>query len=533
MSRGKKAIDDIVSLFKARNTLLWIVTREEARVEDAIQIAAARRSLDLFFWDCARGVATAEGKPVSGQTDPMAMPAQALDFVRASKRKSVWIFRDLHLWLRDMVTLRTLRSLARDLAVVPVKEMRVVIVLSPSSEVPPELAGHATVIDWPLPDREDIAEIVDRFNETLADDPDQVSMQALGDAREAVIDAAVGLTSEEAENCLTKSCVTVKRIDSRVVAQEKKRVIDASKVLEWFEPDPRGLDAVGGCDILKKWLVTRKATLTKRARDFGIPVPKGLMLVGPTGVGKSLVAKAVATAWQIPLLRLDMGALKSKYVGESEQNIRKALRVAEAVAPIILWIDEIEKAFAGATQGGADGGVSVDALGTILTWLQERSVTCFVVATANSVAELPPELLRRGRFDEIFFIDLPSQEERESIFVKSLAFRNRKADTIDVVGVTEQCEEFSGSEIATLIDDALLVAFDEGERPLTTQDLLTAAANTTPASRTSAEKVRALREWKKNRARDASSPPIKRSTKATRVLDLSDSVADDDAAGRN
>jgi SpoVK/Ycf46/Vps4 family AAA+-type ATPase len=211
------------------------------------------------------------------------------------------------------------------------------VVLSPSSEVPAELAGHAVVIDYPLPDRPEIAKILDDVLAAL--DPETARTAAPNGTREEAIDAAVGLTAEEASNCYARSLVTTKRIDPKLVASEKKRVIARERVLTWYDPIPGGLDAVGGLEVLKDWLRKRKLAFSEKAREYGLPSPKGVLLLGPPGCGKSLTAKAVSTAWGVPLLRLDMGALKSKYVGESEQNIRKALAVALAVAPCVIWLD--------------------------------------------------------------------------------------------------------------------------------------------------------------------------------------------------
>lgn len=405
------------------------------------------------------------------------------------------------------------------------------IILSPTGEVPPELAGHATVIDWPLPDRAEIAEILKGVVEALPAGitiPDDAT-------RDAAIDAAVGLTSEEASSCYAKSIVTVKKIDPAVVSAEKRRVIARERVLEWYEPDPRGLDAVGGLEELKSWLRRRRSALSQKARDFGLPAPKGVLLVGPPGCGKSLSAKAVAAAWGIPLLRLDLGALKSKFVGESEGNIRKALQVAEAVAPCILWLDEIEKALAGATQGAADGGVSADALGTVLSWMQEHKAPVFIVATSNDVRSLPPELLRKGRFDEIFWVDLPTPEERADVLKAAVTAHGRKPEEVDLKAVADVCVDFTGAECAALVPEALFDAFADGERPIKTDDLLAAAKTVTPLAKTAGERLEQLRAWANGRARSASAKPRQASTGPGRILDVSDQVEErfgPDAVGR-
>lgn len=516
-SCGSRAAADVAALLRARNPLIWIVTREEGRVERLLMEAASAAQYEPRFWDCATGVTDYSGNgqpPGTSATDPGAV----LSAIRDSRARQVWILRDMHAWLRDPTITRALRSLARSLQLARRDEARAVIMVTPSNEIPPELAGHAIVIEWPLPDRSEIAELLDAAIAALPDDIRATA--APNGARDAAIDAAIGLTAEEAQSCYAKSLVQSRTIDPATVAGEKKRVIAREKVLEWFDPLPGGLDSVGGLDALKAWLGARRAAFGPRARAYGLPAPKGCLLVGVPGCGKSLTAKAIATAWGMPLLRLDLGAIKSKWVGESEGNIRKALKVAEAVAPCVLWLDEIEKALAGATQGAADGGVSGDALGAVLSWMQDRAGSVFVVATANDVSALPPELLRKGRFDELFFIDLPTQLERSAILRATLkAHRRDILSPEDVARVAVAASEFTGAEIAALVPDALFAAFADGERPISTEDLLRAAGTTVPLARTAAEKVAALRAWAKGRARPATSTATE--TRATaRQLDV-------------
>lgn len=522
-TRGARTNAEITDLLRARNTLLWVVTREEGRVESAIIEAAAAAKFDVRFWDCADGITAMVTETRDGVTrsrwqevNRVADPAAALDYIKNQRNRGVYVLRDLHKWL-DPIVLRTLRNLAKSLQSVELNEARAIVVLTPSAEIPPELAGHATLIDYPLPDRAEVSAILD---DVLSAIPEKMRATAIpSGTRDAAIDAAVGLTAEEAANCYARSLVTSKRIDPAVVATEKKRVIAREKVLTWHDPDPRGFDAIGGLDLLKSWLRARRAAFSASARAFGLPAPKGAMLVGLPGTGKSLTAKCIAAAWGMPLLRLDLGALKSKYVGESEGNIRKALAVAEAVAPCVLWLDEIEKALAGASGPQGDGGVSTDALGAVLSWMQERQGSVFVVATANDVRALPPELLRKGRFDEVFWVDLPTRAERASIAAAALRAHGRDPATVDCEAVALATDGFAGAEIAALVPDALFVAFAEGERALSTADLLTAAGTVVPLAKTAGDRIGALREWAKGRARPASLPEA--DTRAPgRMLDM-------------
>jgi AAA+ superfamily predicted ATPase len=513
MTPSQKTNADFSALLRARNIITWIVTREEVRVERAIIEAAGAARFPTRFWDCANGLQNDLGEQIANIPNAF----DALAKIRDDKTRMLYVLRDLPAWF-DPQIVRMLRSLARSLEAAPRDEARAIVILTPRSEVPPELAGHVTVIDYPLPARPEIAEILDRALEGLPDDFRAAATPTNG-ARDAAIDAAVGLTAVEASNCYARSLVTTKTIDPAQVSSEKRRVIAREKVLTWYDPEPRGLDAVGGLELLKEWLVARRAAFSQKARAFGLPEPKGILLAGVPGGGKSLTAKAVATAWGMPLLRLDLGALRSKYVGESEGNIRKALAVAETVAPCVLWLDEIEKALAGATGAQGDGGVSADALGAVLSWMQERQAPVFVVATANKVADLPPELLRKGRFDELFFVDLPTPNERKEILRASLAAFGRKVEGIDQDAVAKVTQEYTGAEIAAIVPEAMFVAFGDGERAITTKDLIDAAERVVPLSETAKDKLIELRKWAKGKARSASKP-VSELPRKPRELDL-------------
>jgi len=514
---GSKAAADIAALLRARNPLLWIITREEARTERLLMESAQAAQYEPRFWDCSSGISDFAGKPQE-QGERCVDPGQVLTAIKESTRRQVWILRDMPAFLRDPFVNRGLRSLARNLTLAPRDQARAVIVITPSSDIPPELAGHAIAIEFPLPDRAEIAEILDAAIAAL---PDDIRANAAPNGtRDAAIDAAIGLTAEEAQACYAKSLVSTRRIDPATVAAEKKRVITREKVLEWIDPIPGGLDAVGGLEGMKSWLKARRAAFTPAAREYGLPAPKGMLLVGHPGTGKSLTAKAVAAAWGMPLLRLDMGALKSKFVGESEANIRKALRVAETVAPCVLWLDEVEKAMAGATQGAADGGTSADALGAVLTWMQDRTGSVFCIATANDVEALPPALLRKGRFDDLFFVDLPTTTERAAILRAALKQYGRDADGITLATVAEATQDFVGAEIAALVPEAMYAAFADGARPINDADLLAAAAVTVPLARTAAEKIDKLRQWAKGRARPASAATAAAAPSKARTLDI-------------
>lgn len=520
-TRGQKAAADIGALLRARNPLIWIVTREEARAEGLLFVAAASANYTAYTWDCAQGAKDFSGANVlPDSTDPGACLAGIERLARQGRNRAVWIMRDLPPWLAGpigMATTRQLRNLARFLPGVERDRAQAIVILSPSAQIPDELAGHATVVDWPLPDREEIAAILDA---AIASLPDGLRDQAATNGtRDAAIDAAVGLTGEEAASCYARSLVQSKKIDPATVSAEKRRVVSRERVLEWYDPIPGGLASVGGLDNLKTWLTSRKSAYSAAARQYGLPAPKGMMLVGVPGCGKSLTAKAVATAWACPLLKIDLGALKSKFVGDSEANLRKAFAIIAAIGRCVVWFDEIEKALAGSTQGAADGGVISDALGAILSWMQERQGEAFVIATANDVTGLPPELLRKGRFDELWFVDLPNEEERAEILRASLRSHGRMLQDSALLEISAATADFTGAEIAALVPDALYAAFADNARDLRAADLTAASKTVVPLAETAKDKIAALRQWAKGRARPATNPTTATATSA-RVLDI-------------
>jgi len=505
------AAADVSALLRARNPLIWITTKEEARVERYLIEAAASAGYEAILWDVVQGATLPSGLSANrGNSDP----GEMLTYIGgraerpgSSPSRVVYIMRDLHAWLSPpvgTVQVRQLRNLARKLPSTARDNAQAIIVLTPVGDVPTELTGHTTVIEWPLPDRNEITGILDAAVNAL---PENIRGDAITpETREQAIDAAIGLSGEEAAGCYARSLVQLRKIDPTTVSREKKRVIAKERVLEWFDPLPNGLKAVGGLANLKVWLQQRKLAYTAKAREYGLPAPRGCLLLGIPGTGKSLTAKAIATAWDVPLLRVDLGGMKSKFVGDSEATLRRAFKVVESVGRCVVWFDEIEKALAGATQGAADGGVSADTLGFLLSWMQERQGEAFVIATANSISTLPPELTRRGRFDEIWFTDLPTQSERQEIIRTALNNYNREGAEIDVSRVASACQQFTGSEIASMVPEAMFTAFSDGEREVTTDDLLKIAKSVVPLSKTAAEKIAQMREWAKGRARPASDP---------------------------
>jgi len=334
-----------VSCFRNGKRARGEVLDEEERSEKGIAEAATLAQYGLRVWDCNEGLLDLSGEVIDGN---LRDPRELIRTIEKSTERFVYILRDLDEWM-DPIVKRGLRSLGRKLKLTPRERACSVVLLSTSPELPPQLQGDVTVIDYPLPTRDEMATILDDVLGTLPEETEKAALQN-GD-RERVIDASVGLAAEQASNCFAKSIVSTKdrRIDAAIVANEKKRVISTIKGLTWIDPDPQGLDSIAGLDLWLEWVMERKLALSQKARDYGLPAPRGALLVGVPGCGKSLSAKCVPSAWGIPLIRLDFGAIKAGIVGASESNLRAVWKILEAVSPCILWADEIEKALAGAS----------------------------------------------------------------------------------------------------------------------------------------------------------------------------------------
>jgi SpoVK/Ycf46/Vps4 family AAA+-type ATPase len=369
------------------------------------------------------------------------------------------------------------------------------------------LEKEITVLNFPLPGSEDLAQLLDKIIEDLKEFK-QVSITLDEVARERLLQAALGLTLGEAENVFAKIIVKDGRLSGEHINEvfaEKQQIIRKSGLLEYYATS-ESFAEVGGLAVLKDWLNKRGLAFSPEARAFGLPAPKGVLLLGVQGCGKSLCAKAVSTQWQLPLLRFDMGRMFNSFIGSSEENVRRAISVAESVAPAILWVDEIDKAFAGSAGSGAsDGGTTARVFGTFLTWLSEKQAPVFVAATANDISQLPPELLRKGRLDEIFFVDLPALAERTEVFHIHLQKRGRDPAEFDIDALARASHDFSGAEIQEAINSALYDAFYAREQ-LATEHVRTALEQTVPLAKTMAEQITCLRAWAEGRARNASVP---------------------------
>jgi len=409
--------------------------------------------------------------------------------VRMASRR-FFILEDLGTMLNDPMAQRRLRDVVRTLPTLSTDVVRAVVVIDPKPA--PDIPGIVEV-DFPLPDQEDLGAIV----ESVAGIRPEILSQ-----KDEIIRAISGLAAEDAAVALKRS-ILAGALDIGKVAQFKKALIGSDGALEWFDPDPRGLDGVGGLELLKRWLLQRRRAFTKEAQDYGLPLPKGCLVVGVPGTGKSLTAKCVASAWGLPLLRFDVGAIFGKFVGESESKMRDALKTAGAIAPAIVWIDELEKAFAGVGGSGAgDSGTTSRVFGTFLTWLQEGSGGIFVIATANNVADLPPEFTRAGRFDAIWWVDLPSSVERVAI-VDVMCRKYKRCSQIDPGPCVLASDGLTGAEIEEGFKGALNLAFEDDRDP-TTEDVVESLKEVVPVTQSYGEKLEVMRAWARKGARQAS-----------------------------
>jgi len=492
-------------LIRARYTLLYVVTWEEERARAHFAQIAQAQNKSLFEWSITdgirrvsapRGLAPSENQ--KRQRDALAV----LNEILQTDTPALFVLKDFHNYLDSPDIVRQLRDLAFALR----QTHKTIIILAPTLKIPLELEKATTILDLPLPSYEELSAL---FNDKIANPAisRQFRINLNAGERDSLIKAAQGLTLSEAENAFARAIVrdTVLDVaDIEVVLNEKMQIIRKSGLLEYCIVDEQP-DAVGGMDLLKDWLRKRVRALGRDAREYGLPEPRGILLLGVQGCGKSLLAKSIASAWRMPLLRLDMSRIFQGYIGSSEDNMRRALRMAEDLAPVVLWIDEIEKAFSG-VEGSAntDAGTTARVIGQFLTWMQEKSAPVFIAATANNIEHLPPELMRKGRLDEIFFVDLPRSRERAEIFQIHLRKMRRDPEKFDLRDLVRQSDGFSGAEIQQAIVSALHDSFFEN-RELETRDIIATLQETVPLSRTMREPIADLRAWATDRARPVSS----------------------------
>ena len=480
----------------ARYPLLLIVTNEEERLERLAAKAAGGAGFSLVRWNQAAGFRALGGGAAVAGAEKIHDASAALGHILQGPDKTLYLLEDFHRFWSEPGVVRQLKEALRELR----RKAVTLACVGPAAQLPAELEKEAAVRELPLPTP---AELLVELQGAANSFPEGKRPSLPEDLAKKMANAAAGLTEGEARRLFAKALLLRSRFaaaDVPLLLAEKKQIIRQSETLEFFEA-AEGLGAIGGLEELKAWLQSREKAFGEEARAFGLPQPKGLLLLGVQGCGKSLTAKAVANLWRLPLLRLDFGAVFSSQSAGPEENLRRALRVAESVAPAVLWVDEVEKGLAGAASDTA--GTSARVLGSFLTWMQEKKQPVFVVATANSVAQLPPELLRKGRFDEIFFVDLPDVHERKKIFEIHITRRGRDPAGFGCQELAQAAEKFSGAEIEESIVSAMHEAFAAG-REVTGQDVRSVVKETVPLAVTQEEQIQALKDWARNRARRAS-----------------------------
>lgn len=508
----------IADLFKARFPFLYIASWEENRVIETLSDIVTNVDLihtkrKIYVWSQTNGFISYE-KSEFVQSTEQAM--EALDYIEKNNEPAIFILKDFNVCFGikgcniDYAIVRKCRDLVCSLKEKSIPQN--VVILASSIVLPESLQKDIVVYDFELPSFEDIKGLLDRMIDVNREN-ENIKIDISEDEKDQLCRAALGLTYQEAENAFARAMVHAGKLsinDLEIINEEKCQVIRKMEILEYIKSDVN-IEDVGGLENLKKWLEKRNKSWLQRAKEYSLPAPKGILITGVPGCGKSLCAKAMSVAWKLPLLRLDMGKIFSGIVGSSEENMRRAIKTAEAVAPCILWIDEIEKGLSN-TKSSGDSGTSARIFGTFLTWMQEKEKPVFVVATSNDISELPAELLRKGRFDEIFFVDLPTQAERKDIFALHLNKRLRNENVSQDIRLNDELlgyladltEGYSGAEIEQIIIEALFEAYYEN-RPLLKEDLLKSINNAVALSITQAEQIFTIRQWAGTRAVAASS----------------------------
>ena len=477
-------LNEFVLLLKSRYPIIYIATTEEERIEYLIRYCAKKYVVRTYYsWDFVDGY---QGNP--NDTGFAARnPLEALDLIDklTPETASLFVLKDYDNFLKDFSVVRKLKNLSRSLKTQP----KNIIIISSEINIPDSLKEFVTLLEFPLPS---YSEILEELNRLLSSLQQKIEPATLNN----IATACQGLSLERIRRVLSKVIAKYGEIDEsspNLILQEKKQIIQQTQLLEFCLND-KSLSDLGGLDNFKDWLKLREKAFSQDAIQYGLPYPKGLLLVGVQGTGKSVAAKIIAHEWQLPLLRLDFGRLFASLIGQSEQRVRKMIEIAEALSPCVLWVDEIDKAFAGAQSSG-DSGTTSRVLATFITWLSEKTTPVFVVATANNIDWIPPEILRKGRFDEMFFLSLPTREEREAIFEVHLKkYRPGAVQNFQLPLLGQLSKEFSGAEIEQVVIEAMRLGFNEN-REFNNEDILVSIQNLVPLAKTKSKEIELLKAW--------------------------------------
>lgn len=496
---------ELKTLLRSGALVVEIASYEWQRVHGFVNYVAEDLNQNWYTWSSVSGIKKWTGKSFKDAAPDAQTLAQAIDFYLQAEDNLILILEDFHPYsdMANPINIRYIREMTRPHSYKKPQYKKNIILSSPMKFIPEELNKELPVIEVDLPSVEELNVIAKNVVKKLGE------LCVTNKLTTKLLESALGLTIMEAELAFSKAIITNRSLTESeipLIIAEKEQIIKKSGLLEYFHPT-ENLKSIGGLESLKDWIKKRGNAYTDDARKFGLNTPRGLLLLGVPGCGKSLTAKAIAMEWQFPLLRFDLGKVYGGIVGESERNIRYALDVAKTISPCVLWIDEIEKGLSGSQSSGrTDGGTSARVFGTFLTWMQEKTEPVFVVATANDISQLPPELLRKGRFDEIFFVDLPSASERENIFKIHLGRKGRDAAKLgfNMKKIVDASEGFSGAEIEEAVSEAMYAAFDAGQTDVSEKNILDCVNRTCPLSKTMAETISNLRKWAEQRARLAS-----------------------------
>ena len=482
--------EELELLLKCKTPIIEVVTYEWQRLQSTVNVISGNNLAKWKRWNRSVGIVDSDGN-----VEPILDPIQLLKKFKEDKESCYLILENFNFYLTNTDVVNLLFEIAK----MKRTSHKTLIIESSENCLPNALSKEIPVLNMPLPNKTFIKKIAESvvINSNLKSNEYELT--------DELLNSVLGLTTTEINLAFLKAVQKFGCLDDSVIPyliSEKENVIKRDGLLEYYHPES-GFDGVGGLKNLKNWLRLRGDAFSQKAIDFGIDTPKGVMLLGLPGCGKSLTAKCIARAWNYPLLRFDLGKVFGGVVGQSEANMRKALDVATTIAPCVLWIDEIEKGLSGLSSSDrTDGGTASRVFGSLLTWMQEKKEPVFVVATANNIEQLPPELLRKGRFDEIFFVDLPSKEERKEIFKIHIQGKHRDITKFDLDQLADKTNGLTGAEIGSLVSDALFNAFSRGS-DLNTCDIINERAKFTPLSTIMAEKITSLRLWAKNRARIA------------------------------
>ena len=502
IQKSNNSLEQIQDMLKAYYPIVYLTSFEYDRAKQKIKGIAKKLNKDyqLYEWNCVDGLNKRDlGNDNLSFVDNNEEPEQMLKYIISqipNDQSEIYILEDFH----DFIEERNIKILLRQLAERLRFYRKHIVIISSVLTLPTELEKYITVVEMALPNREDLEQVLQRV-------ANSARVEIGNDLKKKLIDAALGMTVMEADLafCLAAVRNNFNTDSPRTIALEKEQIIKKSGLLDYFQVNEE-LRNVGGMEFLKNWLEKRKQAYDFKAQLWHLPEPKGLLLLGVPGCGKSLTAKCIASLWNMPLLRLDIGKVFQGIVGSSEDNIRRAIATAEAVAPCVLWIDEIEKGLSGTQNSGStDGGTTARIFSTLLTWMQEKTAPVFVVATANDISQLPPELLRKGRFDEVFFVDLPNEEDRKSIFSIHLKKKNQSPENFGLDKLAKESIGFNGAEIEECVNEAMFAAYTENTDAPKLQiiHLLNAIRDTVPLSKTMRDQIDFLRKWAKSRAKQA------------------------------